>query len=49
MPLPVARFSVLPPVEENSATSESTDVDVLVEASPPPSGVELPCRRVVGQ
>ena len=33
-PLPVARFISLPVVDENKATSLSTEVAVLVEASP---------------
>ena len=36
IPLPVARLSNLPVVPENTATSLSTDVAVLVDASPLP-------------
>jgi len=37
-PEPVARFRVFPAVPENKVTSLSTDVEVLVEASPPDEG-----------
>jgi hypothetical protein len=41
IPDPVARFNVFPAVAENSATSPSTEVAVLVEASPLPEMSEV--------
>ena len=40
IPVPEARFKSLPVVEEKRAISLSTEVDVLVEASPLPAAVQ---------
>lgn len=46
-PVPVARFSDLPLVPLNSVISPSTDVAVLVDASPPPVPAPMVARTVI--